>query len=66
MGENIKCKIKYTFDEETQEKGMEVEGNIYSLAYGICDLIETISKNTDTNFNEILIMLLKKGGNKNE
>ena len=59
MNNKIKCKIKYAFDEETQEKEMEVEGNIMSLGYGICDLIDVISKNTDTNFNEIINEILK-------
>ena len=52
--------------EETREKEMEVEGNIYSLAYGICDLINIVSRNTNTNFSELVKEFLKIGGNKNE
>lgn len=59
MDNKVKCKIKYAFDEETKEKEMEVEGNIYSLAYGIYDLINIVSRNTNTNFSELVIEFLK-------
>ena len=62
----IKCEIKYSINETKKSRDIEVKGDVKSILWGIIDMINVLSDETNINYRGLIMEYYKLGGNENE